>query len=330
VFLHIAVPLMLLAGMWLHIQRITRPVTQPARAVSLSMLAVLLVCAGVAPAVSLAPADLTRAPLSLGIDWLYLFFVPLVNVAPARELWVGAGVMLLALSALPWLGAAPRPIVAKVDPANCNGCRRCFADCPYEAIVMTPHSRRAHREEAVVREDLCVSCGICAGACPSSTPFRSIAELVSGIDMPQRPIGALREALAAALERLTGPARVVVFACERGARLTAAGETGIAAIDLLCASQVPPSFVEYATRNGAAGVVIASCPDGDCEYRLGARWTKERLAGRREPHLRANVPGGRVRMIEASAGEDALLARAVQAFRVELANRESVAEAARA
>ena len=26
-----------------------------------------------------------------------------------------------------------------INADNCNGCRRCLADCPYAAIVMVPH-----------------------------------------------------------------------------------------------------------------------------------------------------------------------------------------------
>ena len=36
--------------------------------------------------------------------------------------------------------------------------------------------------EAVVNDALCVACGICAGACPTSTPFRRRAALTPGID----------------------------------------------------------------------------------------------------------------------------------------------------
>ena len=53
-----------------------------------------------------------------------------------------------------------------------------------------------------------------------------------------------------------------------------------AAVSLLCAGQLPPAFVEYALRNGAHGVLIAACPDGGCEYRLGTRLTLERMRGR--------------------------------------------------
>ena len=48
-----------------------------------------------------------------------------------------------------------------------------------------------------------------------------------------------------------------------------------------CTGQLPPSFVEYALRDGAAGVLVSGCKPGGCEFRLGTRWTEERLLGLR-------------------------------------------------
>jgi len=54
-------------------------------------------------------------------------------------------------------------------------------------------------------------------------------------------------------------------------------------------------------RAGADGVLITGCRDGDCAYRLGNRWTEERLTGQREPHLRETVARERVRVVWAGA-----------------------------
>ncbi len=235
-------------------------------------------------------------------------------------------VLTLAFMMLPLLPRRRHEPVARVDLANCNGCARCFADCPFEAIVMETRPGGAHaRPNAVVLANLCASCGVCVGACPSATPFRSGETLLTGIDLPQRPINALREALERALA--AGAARerrLVVFGCERGAH--AAVGPDISAFNLACIAVLPPSFVEYALRNGADGVVVATCGE-DCEYRLGARWTLERLGRTRAPRLRANVPHERVRIVAAGPGEDALLAHAIAEFR-SVTNRLPSAQAA--
>jgi coenzyme F420-reducing hydrogenase delta subunit/Pyruvate/2-oxoacid:ferredoxin oxidoreductase delta subunit len=187
--------------------------------------------------------------------------------------------------------------VAVVSPQDCNGCGRCAADCPYSAIVLVPHtSKHLAPRMAEVQPALCAGCGICAGACPSSTPFRSDETFSSGIDMPGRGIADLRGELERALKSLGAGPRVVVFGCDRSAGVAALRSADTAVLKLLCAGMLPPSFVEYALRNGADGVLVTGCAGGACDYRFGQRWVEERFAGAREPHLRANVPAHRVRV----------------------------------
>jgi coenzyme F420-reducing hydrogenase delta subunit len=72
-----------------------------------------------------------------------------------------------------------------------------------------------------------------------------------------------------------------VFRCEH-----AGSGAGIA---LRCLAMLPPSFVEYALRNGARRVKAIGCAAGECAWRLGLELSAERFAGTREPHLRPTV-----------------------------------------
>ena len=214
---------------------------------------------------------------------------------------------------------APWPNPARVDPGNCNGCRRCFADCPYGAISMQPHpDARIGAELAVVDPALCAACGICAGACPSSTPFRSMRDLVTGIDMPQLPIDALRERLREELDAIPAARRIVVFGCNYGADVDGLRGADTAVVGLLCAGQLPPSFIEYALRNGAQAVVISACAQDGCTYRLGERWTRERVRSEREPGLRAHVPRNAVHIVHGARRDRAAIANEVARVRARL------------
>ena len=321
IFLHIGVPLLLLTGMWVHIQRISRPRTNPPRAIALGLLVALFALGIARPALSDAPADLAIVPTSLDLDWMYLGIHPLLYASSAGSLWALVGGATLLLALLPWLPPLSRPLAARVDLENCNGCGRCFADCPYAAVTLQPRTDgKALPRQAVVDADLCAGCGICAGACPSSTPFRSVEELATGIDMPQQPIDALRLALERAIASLKGKTRIVVFGCGSGADIASLAAADTATLALICSGMLPPSFVEYALRAGVDGVLITGCRDGDCDFRLGNRWTEERVAAEREPHLRQAVPLERVRIAWAGPTDRETLASELERCRATLAS----------
>lgn len=312
VFVHLGVPLLLVFACWAHVQRIARARVFPARSLATGTLLVLLALAFVVPVQSQGPAELATAPQRLDFDWLLLFLHPLVAATSAQVAWVLAAVLLGGLLALPLLHRKPASAVARVEPRHCSGCGRCVEDCPYEAITLVPHPlRRAGGGMAQVNAALCASCGICAGACPSSTPFRKTEALLTGIDMPQQPVALLRERLR---RGLAAGKRSVVFGCDHGARFEPAADSPVLAIGLPCIAMLPPSFVEYALREGAHGVVVAGCRPGACEFRLGQRWMDERLQGSREPHLRGTVPAARWRAVWADAGEEPRVREALEAL----------------
>ncbi|MBE7420051.1 MAG: cytochrome b N-terminal domain-containing protein [Ideonella sp.] len=221
-FTHVGLPLLLLLGAWAHLLRLARPRTQPSRALALGSSAMLLVLSLLWPARSLPPADLARWPEQIDLDWIMLGVLPLADAAPWLS-WLALVLGFALLFALPWWpGAPPARPAAVVDPAHCNGCRLCEADCPYGAITMVPHPNpRATGQLARVHTDQCAGCGVCVGACPSATPFRRGAPFATGIDLPQLPLAALRGRLDAALDALerSPGTRVLVLGCDHAARL---------------------------------------------------------------------------------------------------------------
>ena len=303
VFVHIGVPLFTLAATWAHFQRLSHVRAWPPAALGIPVIATLALLALVHPATSLARADALAAPAQLAIDWFYFFPHVLAAALPPGVLWTAAGALALALVVLPWTGQRARAAAARVDLAHCNGCARCAADCPFGAVVMVPRSDgRDHPWQAQVNPDLCAACGICTGACPSASPFRRGAAFASGIDLPQRTAASLRAELDARL--CDGRGATIVFACKPA-------HVAADAIAVECAAMVPPAFVQYALRHGAAGVVIAACRVDDCEHRVGDRWTRERFAGLRAPSLRATVPRERVRVVFCGS-DGAMLERAIR------------------
>ena len=234
--------------------------------------------------------------------------------APLKVAVVGTGIM--GSNHVRVMGQLPDvELVAVVDADNCNGCRRCVADCPYAAISLEDHPNgKPGHQIAVVAAERCASCGICAGACPSATPFRSVSELINGIDMPQQSVDSLRQSLIRTLETADSP-RIIAFGCAHGLDVETLHEPDVTGYNLLCIGLLPPSFVEYALRAGAAGVVVSGCAEGACEFRLGNELTAQRLRGEREPYLRRNVPAQRYRVVFAGSRDRARLDAAIDALR---------------
>lgn len=298
IFMHIAVPLIALVILWVHLQRVTKPRINPPRGLALGVLLALLVLSLVYPATSQGPADLSKVPAAVGLDWFYLPLYPLLDRWPGPVTWGASGALLLILIAMPWLPPMRKPAAAVVDLANCNGCTRCFNDCPYSAIIMGSRTDGGPFErQAIVNPALCVGCGICAGSCPTSTPFRTASDLVPGIDLPDHSISALRDAVHTATAHLQGKSRILVFGCEHGTSISNL-PSSISSVSLRCIGQLPPSFIDYVlSKHLADGVVLAGCSENSGHARFGVRWTQARLARTRDPHLRARVPAERLRVL---------------------------------
>ncbi|MEM7221825.1 MAG: hydrogenase iron-sulfur subunit [Pseudomonadota bacterium] len=321
IFIHIVVPLLLLLVLWIHLQRISRPQINPNRGLAAGTFVMLLVLSLAVPAVSHPPADLAKVPAALDLDWFYLFAYPLMEETSRGAVWALAGVVTFMLVVLPWLPPRVRHQPAKVDLANCNGCQRCADDCPYSAILMRPRSDGLPFDsEAVVAPNLCVSCGICAGACPTSTPFRRKSDLVPGIDLIDAPLSDLRAHIELLSTELREGPRVFLFGCQHAAALEALAGPAVATIALPCTAALPPSFIDYVlSRDLADGVFLTGCREGDCYNRDGIRWTEARLAGTRDPYLRKRVSRERIEVFWAAKSDREALAKALAAFRDRLA-----------
>lgn len=319
-YIHIAVPLIMLLAMWIHIQRHAHARVNPHRALGIGTFVALVALSLVRPALSQAPADLDRIPFQLGFDWFYLAVYPMLDRVDGTTLWmilVGGSIL---LTLMPWLPPLKRAKPASVDLDNCNGCARCFADCPFGAITMVRRTDGLkYEQQAEVDPDLCMSCGICVGACPTATPFRRTSALTAGIELPDRSVVGLREELVTAAAKLTGPARVVVFGCSHDADSAALADASTAVLTLPCAGMLPPSFVDFVlSRRHADGVLFSGCAEHDCYERLGDQWTEQRVANQRDPNLRDRVPRSRIAVAWNNPARRGSLRRALVEFREHL------------
>jgi coenzyme F420-reducing hydrogenase delta subunit len=91
-------------------------------------------------------------------------------------------------------------------------------------------------------------------------------------------------------------------------------------VRLRCSGHLPPSFIDFViTRGHASGVIIAGCRPGDCHYRLGGQWARERFAATRDPRLRARVPHERFVQVWSGIAGKRELERALKQLQARLA-----------
>ncbi|MGI9462337.1 MAG: hydrogenase iron-sulfur subunit, partial [Aestuariivirgaceae bacterium] len=287
---------------------------------ALSTFAALMALSLVHPALSQAPADLAVVPGKVGLDWFYLPLFPLLETLPGSLTWGMSACLLVIMVAMPWLPPLKRARPAVVDLANCNGCARCFNDCPYNAITLVARSDgTAFEREPIVDPAYCVACGLCAGSCPTSMPFRRLSDLSPGIDLPDSTITDLRDQTEKAAHGLTGSNRIMVFGCDSGPVLADVRSTMVGAVPLTCIGQLPPAFIDYVLARGLAdGVMLTGCRENACTARFGIDWTMQRLARERDPHLRNRVPRARVRTAWVGRSGTRPLRNALEAFAEDL------------
>jgi len=102
-FVHIGLPLGVLALLWVHTQRVPGAKTQPPRPIAIGVTLALLALSLVKPALSGPPADLAAAPLTIALDWFYLPVYPLIYSWSPGALWGAVGALTLVVFLLPWL-----------------------------------------------------------------------------------------------------------------------------------------------------------------------------------------------------------------------------------
>ena len=181
---------------------------------------------------------------------------------------------------------------------------------------------RPFPRQASVAANLCVGCGICAGACPTSTPFRTGDHFVPGIELETNTLPKLRAELEAQTALLSGQPRIVVFGCKHADSLNAVLPGAVAKISLQCAAMLPPSFVDYVlAKKLADGVVITGCRTDQCFNRTGAQIMDQRLKRERDPRLRKRVTKDQLAVSWAGDGGGADLAQTVSDLATRISRR---------
>jgi len=109
-FAHLGIPLIMLALVVVHTQRVSGARTFPSRSLAIGWSVMLLGLALFKPAVSQGRADLGTVPADLHLDWFFLPSYPLIYAWSPGHLWALIGAVFVLLFLLPVLTRSPRRV----------------------------------------------------------------------------------------------------------------------------------------------------------------------------------------------------------------------------
>jgi coenzyme F420-reducing hydrogenase delta subunit/Pyruvate/2-oxoacid:ferredoxin oxidoreductase delta subunit len=320
IFVHVGGPMFLMALILLHFSRFTRTLLLPPRKIWGVVLLIMLATSLIKPAVSAPPADLSKVPTDVPVDWFYMFLLPLMHSEHGLYAWLFILLISAVFLALPWIKRNRPPTTAEIVEEKCVGCELCYVDCPYGAITM---EKKDGKNIAIVSASRCAGCGTCLGSCN-----------FNAVKLGENDLDGLKARIS---ELLSGgdAGEVLVMVCERSSEISeitddtggVSGVAGTKVLPLPCIGMVNPSMITYALDSGAKGVFVCGCKIGDCHFRLGNKWFKGRMEGTRAPIIK-DKRLDRIKLAWLSMAEKQEFMDELRAFRDRVTGRERAEEPA--
>jgi len=307
-FLHVAIPLVMVLGIWIHTAHLAKPRWMPHAATFAPMIAVLLLISVIVAAPMLPKADLLRLTGRMPVDVFSSFWLPLSDVIGSGvALGIMAALSLLALL-VPWWWQGNRTTgPAVVDTESCIGCSKCSRDCPFEAITMTPRTDGSRLLLSVVSADRCAQCGLCVASCDDNAitlPGLTLTAQKQEIDALMATATKRDESMPALVYCHTNPG------IERSLARLRGQFPGLICHRMSCAGVVHADAMSHLLKS-VPGVLMVTCPGENCANRWGHELALGRMTNRRKPGLENPDDQVRLRVIALSGHEYRAMAAAL-------------------
>ena len=160
---------------------------------------------------------------------------------------------------------------AEINPGQCVRCLTCYRICPYRAITID--GRRVQ-----VERKACEGCGICFAECPKCairmegqtvcTPAQQIET-----EEPAKDVKKLEPNIFAFC-----CARSAVQAAHLASSMGLRHPEGLRMIEVPCSGMISTGCLLSAFQNGADGVIVLTCHDGNCHAEHGNTYAHQRTS----------------------------------------------------
>lgn len=159
---------------------------------------------------------------------------------------------------------------AVLDIGKCTFCLTCYRCCPHGAIYWSAENK------PVISTVACQGCGICASECPMDAIQIGEFNDTTMIDQVTR----------SATAKIDGAPTIVAFCCQNsGLEAARMAESfgmplpkGLKTVAVPCAGKVDLDYVMRALAEGADGVVVMACHNGNCKSEKGSLYASWRAA----------------------------------------------------
>jgi len=198
------------------------------------------------------------------------------------------------------------PGTTSVTHMNCARCLLCISTCPHEA--------RSFNEDGIVTDAAkCQACGICVEVCPAGAATIEKTFGTGRDELTERAVDFLNT---------HADAKFIVFACnwsyfpELQASRLPESETRDKDYEILvnmCGGRLDRQVLMMPFLNKARGVLVACCPDGDCQHD-GSTKAKKLVTELKATFRQLDINPERIELVQIPAGDKNLFQAEIDTF----------------